>query len=67
MDDQQIKETFKEINMDLDKLIDFALDPSLSSKKDREIEEIHKKIVQNLKAVEFSLIKPTRKRPFSSL
>lgn len=59
MDDQQIKETFKEIDMDLDKLIDFALNPN--SKKYKEIEEIHKRTVQNLKAVEFNLIKPIKK------
>lgn len=53
--DSQIKKTFKEINTDLDRLIEFALNPN--SLKYREIEEIHKRAVENLKAVEFNLIR----------
>lgn len=53
--DQQVKKVFREINTDLDRLIDFALNPN--PEKYREIEEIHKRAVENLKAVEFNLIR----------
>ena len=51
----QIKKTFKEINTDLDRLVDFALNPKPNQYK--EVKEIHKRTVENLKAVEFNLIR----------
>lgn len=55
--DPQLKKAFKEINNDLDRLLGFALKANPRFDKYREINEIHKRTAENIKAIEFSLIR----------